>query len=256
MSSYGPGGPGGRVPRRPGRPNTGWSLLIIAAALIGGLAGDRIEHASLVITVLVSLAVGAIVAFLVVQWPGQPLELTGGRPDGQERGLPGRPSSEPSRPESEYPRANPELARGNPSQYSQTRVGPRNAGPETEYPKPEIPARSESVVELMQFSSQRDAGGPPQQGADWWQQPVGPPPSTSSAGRSAPAPDLSSYLDSAVIAQCPRCGAFDLDIDNRRDPWAFRCRACGQTWAWQPGSPWPPVRVAPRQRGVTRPRSP
>ena len=24
-----------------------------------------------------------------------------------------------------------------------------------------------------------------------------------------------------------------------------RCEVCGHTWSWQPGTPWPPVRVMP-----------
>ena len=61
----------------------------------------------------------------------------------------------------------------------------------------------------------------------------------------APAPDLSTYLASTFIAQCPRCGAFRLDIRRGRSGWDFRCEACENTWTWQPGTPWPPVRVMP-----------
>ena len=75
----------------------------------------------------------------------------------------------------------------------------------------------------------------------------GPPPPSAGAKR-APAPDLSTYLASTFIAQCPRCGAFRLDIRRAPNGWDFRCEACECTWTWQPGTPWPPVRVMPRGR--------
>lgn len=254
MSSYGRGGQGGRRPAPGRRPDAVWSLLVIAAALVGGLAAAALVHTSIVITVIVSVAAGAIAVFAVARWPGKPVELTDGRPDGQERGLQGRPPSGPSRPDSDYTRVNLEHTRVSPEH---TAVDPRYGRPGAEYTRPGIPARAESVVEIIPFSSRRDAGGSAQPGPrDWWQQPAAAPPTSSSAGRSAPAPDLSTYLGSAVIAQCPRCGAFDLDIAHDRDPWAFHCRACEATWAWRPGMPWPEVRVVPRLRRETRPPSP
>ena len=239
------GGIGGRGPapdRR--RPNAAWSLLVIVMALIGGLAAAALVHESLAITVTVSVAVGAITVLAVVQWPGRPAELAD---EGRERGRRGRPFVDPPGPDSEYTRVN--------AQY--TRVDPRHGRTEPEHAGPGITARTESVVEVIPFSSRRDADRPPQPGAkDWWQQPAGPPSPQRSGSRPAPAPDLSTYLNSAVIAQCPRCGAFDLDIDHNRDPWAFHCRACDNTWAWRPGTPWPEVRVAPRLRRESRPPAP
>ena len=70
-------------------------------------------------------------------------------------------------------------------------------------------------------------------------------PAPSPGATRAPAPDLSTYLASTFIAQCPRCGAFRLDIKQARSAWDFRCEVCGHTWSWQPGTPWPPVRVMP-----------
>jgi len=72
-----------------------------------------------------------------------------------------------------------------------------------------------------------------------------PAPAPSAGAKRAPAPDLSTYLASTFIAQCPRCGAFRLDIRRGRSDWNFRCEACENTWTWQPGTPWPPVRVMP-----------
>lgn len=63
--------------------------------------------------------------------------------------------------------------------------------------------------------------------------------------RRTPAPPLSGYdAASALIAQCPRCGEFRLDVSTVSPGYAFRCVAgCGNRWEWTPGTPWPPVVV-------------
>lgn len=58
--------------------------------------------------------------------------------------------------------------------------------------------------------------------------------------------DLSCYLGSTLIAQCPRCGAFELDAVRDTTTLAFRCQRCEHGWTWRPGTPWPPVQVRPR----------
>lgn len=66
------------------------------------------------------------------------------------------------------------------------------------------------------------------------------------AGRRSPAPPLSGYdAESALIAQCPRCGEFRLDVRQVAQDYAFECRneSCGNIWSWTPGTPWPPVVV-------------
>lgn len=47
--------------------------------------------------------------------------------------------------------------------------------------------------------------------------------------------------DRAVVAQCPRCGDFRLDVRHDGDGYAFHCRhpACGHRWVWSTGAPWP-----------------
>jgi hypothetical protein len=96
----------------------------------------------------------------------------------------------------------------------------------------------------------------PAAGQSWWQEAkAGPPPPSRDAKR-APAPDLSTYLASTFVAQCPRCGAFDLDIRPAGgSAWDFRCESCANIWTWQPGTPWPQVRVMPGRRKLTRPPS-
>ena len=108
------------------------------------------------------------------------------------------------------------------------------------------PGGTETVVQLLPLPPQPGNAEPPD--APWWDSAQGAPPPPSPGARRAPAPDLSTYLASTFIAQCPRCGAFRLDIRQARNGWDFRCESCGYTWTWQPGTPWPPVRVMPRGR--------
>lgn len=82
-------------------------------------------------------------------------------------------------------------------------------------------------------------------GAAWWEQ----------SGRSggnhvAPvtvaAPPLESYVaERAVVAQCPRCGGFELDVESGESGFGFRCRSsrCGNRWRWTAGRAWPAVVV-------------
>jgi hypothetical protein len=263
MSSYGRGG------RRSGPaepPGVFWSLLVIAAALIGGLAGAEIEHTSVVTAIIVSVVVGVIGVLVVARWPGRPAELTDDRYERQDRyepldsGQQRRPPADPSAMTRPYPpKPSPELSGG----AGYTRVDPRNQPP-SGYAGSQTEAQVASTVEFMPFPSRRDPGQAQRPGPEgWWDHDSAPRPAAPE-GRPAPAPDLTTYLDptltarldSALIAQCPRCGAFELDTDRDQDPWAFRCRACAKTWTWRPGTPWPAVRVAPRRRKEWRPPSP
>jgi hypothetical protein len=57
---------------------------------------------------------------------------------------------------------------------------------------------------------------------------------------------LSSYAtDRTLIAQCPRCGDFQLDMARHGEDYSFRCRnaPCGNVWDWTPGTAWPAVVV-------------
>jgi hypothetical protein len=66
--------------------------------------------------------------------------------------------------------------------------------------------------------------------------------------RQVPPPELETYLQTSIIAQCPRCGAFHLDAEATPPGYRFGCRTCGSEWDWQPGQPWPAVQVSPRRR--------
>jgi hypothetical protein len=68
-------------------------------------------------------------------------------------------------------------------------------------------------------------------------------------------PDLESYLESSLLAQCPNCGSFDLAVLPSQPGYEFACDECGRRWAWQPGQPWPRLRVSPRRRRSGSPSS-
>ena len=210
--------------------------MIIVAALIGGLAADRLGHASILIAVIVSLAVGALGVLWLFRSPARPPELTADYPEDDEtRDF----RVTPNRYVPTVPRPKP---------------APRPAAPATLPPvaspaaeEPAAPGAPGTVVQLLPLSGQ--AGGAD---APWWDSAQGTPAPSAGAKR-VPAPDLSTYLASTFIAQCPRCGAFRLDHRRARDGWDFRCEACDHVWTWQPGTPWPPVRVMP---GGARPPAP
>lgn len=220
MSAHGRRGPG------PAGPSTfGWALLVIAAALIGGLAAAALVHASLVLAVVASLVIGAIGVLVLVRSPARSPEPAAPHPAGPH------PAT--------TPRAQPPRAAAPPLEsYPPDPVAPATPAP-AGLNRGGAPAVNETVVQLLPLS-------PPGTPADapWWDS-AQPAPAPSAGAQRAPAPDLSTYLASTFIAQCPRCGAFRLDIRRARSAWDFRCEVCGHTWSWQPGTPWPPVRVMP-----------
>jgi hypothetical protein len=224
-------------PAQLGPAQFGWALVVIVAALIGGLAADRLGHASILVAVIVSLVAAALGVVVLFRSPARPPELSAGyREDDETRGF-----------RAPTGRHAPTLPHPQPA--------PRAAAPPT-LPPPAVspaagdraaPGGSGTVVELLPVSGQ--AGGPD---TPWWDSAQGAPAPSAGAQR-APAPDLSTYLASTFIAQCPRCGAFRLDHRRARNGWDFRCESCDHVWTWQPGTPWPPVRVMP---GGARPPAP
>jgi len=253
----------------------GWALLVVAAALIGGLAAAALVHTSMTIAVIVSLVAGGIAVLVVFRSPSRPPELTDGDPDAELGRYGTAPHRRPAPPAAYDPRsASPardpravppaSFAAGaqapvahDPGAEDPVAPAPVGPGPVAAGPAgPDGQARgaNETVVQLLPLPAQPGSPGPPD--APWWDSAQGAPPPPSSAAKRAPAPDLSTYLASTFIAQCPRCGAFRLDIRRGRNGWDFRCESCEYTWTWQPGTPWPPVRVMPGGRRESRPPAP
>jgi hypothetical protein len=227
-------------PAHVGPAQIGWALLVIAAAVIGGLAAATLVHASVVVALIVSVVVGGIGVVALFRLPARPAELTGGQFPTRRREAPTAPGSRAARSAS-YP-PDPVASSYPPDPVAPSAAPPTAAGPAVRDGKGRggPPAASETVVQLLPLPS--EPGG---QETAWWDSAQGAPPSPSPGARRAPAPDLSTYLAATFIAQCPRCGGFRLDIRRGGRAWDFRCESCEYTWTWQPGTPWPPVRVVP-----------
>ena len=188
-----------------------WSVLFLLAAFVGGFAAADLWHVSTIRAAAVSVLI-AVVVTLVVHYA-----------------LP-RPARDDARPVGQ-----PRSPRGI--------EGPRGQPPGGRRPDPSIRPTPDQVAVVRLMEPQEPVT------KSWWNQ--GEP--TSAAGAAAAAevpvtPDLSSYLDSALVAQCPNCGSFRMDTDQTAPEWRFRCQECQQIWTWRPGSPWPAIQVRPRLR--------
>ena len=234
MSSHGRRRPG---PEPAGPVQVGWALLVIAAALIGGLAAAALVHTSLTIAVIVSVVAGGIAVLAMFRSPARSPELMAGEAEDEDCGRYPAARRRQAPPATQVPGAFPDPVAADPVAPIQAASdGQARGGP---------PA-NEAVVQLLPLPPQPGHAEPAD--APWWDSAqLGPPPPSPGAKRS-PAPDLSTYLASTFIAQCPRCGAFRFDFRRASSGWDFRCEACEYTWTWQPGTPWPPVRVMPRGR--------
>jgi len=220
--------PSGQM-RAPGdkRPDLIWSALIVAASVLGGVAATDVCHEYTSYAVGVSLLVAAVLVFsLYIGW------FDAMQPAPQDRGRP-------------YPGAPPV----GPGHTAESRVPPglsggvQHDGLTTPYePVREEPIQA-GVVRVVQPSGARP----------WWDDHAQGGSGRRGAGAPGPrAVDLSKFLDQALIAQCPNCGAFRVDYDNRAAVWGFRCQECRQEWTWQPGTPWPAIQIRPTAR-VRRP---
>ncbi len=230
-------------PESVGPAQIGWALLVIAAALIGGLAAAALVHESITIAVIVSVVAGGIGVLFLFRSPAQAPQLTAGDPEDLDSGRHATVRRRQAPSAATAPRSVP------PASFEPDPVAPVASAPGGA-PRPAEPggqARGhETAVQLLPLPQPGNAGTPPD--APWWDSAQGAPPAPSPGAKRAPAPDLSTYLASTFIAQCPRCGAFRLDIRRAQNGWDFRCEACEYTWTWQPGTPWPPVRVMPTGR--------
>ena len=200
-----------RARARGNPPPVGWSFLILAAAVIGGLAAAELRHMPLLAALLVPLAFGSLTVYGLARWPGR-------------QGTPPIPP-----------------------------IPPDPIPPSPPDPSPPDPiSQPEARVWLQPIQPPSAPDG------QWWQQAYGPAGSPGQAARPMPAPDLASYLASTVIAQCPNCGAFGLEVRHAPggSSWSFRCDSCDHRWNWRPDTPWPPVHVMPGRRNAPRPPAP
>lgn len=227
----------------------------LLGALLGGLFGDGFLTVSWwlrVLAVLGGTVIGSGVAFFL---------LTADRPET------GRWSPQPERPAPPRP---PEPSQPpEPTRPSWPAVQtPPNSQPNRMTPVAHIGDRSEPETypstEPARIALPLPGGSaPPSNGTatrQWWAEtPSAAAPSDRReppALRRSPAPPLSSYdVESALIAQCPRCGEFRLDVSHVARAYAFQCRnaSCGNTWSWTPGTPWPPVVVRRNLPGGSAP---
>lgn len=212
---------------------TGVLLLTAAGGLLGGLLAvglltDRFEAASVWVPLLIVSAAAVLataVAFLLLT----------ARP-----AAPGTHQQRP--PATQQPWYQASTAPNPPP-------APR-AQPAAPDPVPR-PDPGHLVLPLNENAAQPDA-------RDWWNKSA--PAAAASSGaanqNNQPAPALASYVSdgTALVAQCPNCGDFRIDV-RRADPaYAFRCRnpRCGEEWRWTPGTAWPSVVVRRNLTGRER----
>jgi hypothetical protein len=229
--------PQGWAPRTGGQgANLVWSALFVVAAVVGGLAAADITRESSVVAVLFSLLVAAILVIALYRGLLDQAQPEGESEAGRSRGVPparrGGGSGGAHRAGAEQ---------GSPAQPRQP-AQPGTAQPGTAQSGTAQPtAVQPGAVRLVQS----------QPGGAWWEGHVQPgsaqPPGSGSGTRPRPVA-LSHFLDQAIIAQCPKCGAFAVDVDNRAAEWLFSCQECEQRWTWQPGRPWPAIHLRPEAR--------
>ncbi|WP_131745825.1 hypothetical protein [Frankia sp. Cppng1_Ct_nod] len=188
------------------------AVTALAAALVGWalLFRDRTIETTLAV-VLVSVAGGVLLATLLVRptpAPGRPPESARKRPPEPDRGRLPEPDGRWSRPGAD--RAEPEA--------------------------------TQLVLPVGQ-----PAGGAPRAG-QWWNRDA-PAAGVRAVEPVRPAPrDLAKLREAARVVQCPRCGAFRIDVRHTGTGYAFRCRVDDHEWTWRPGAAWPVTVVASRRQ--------
>ncbi|MBV9142201.1 MAG: hypothetical protein JO115_15025 [Pseudonocardiales bacterium] len=133
--------------------------------------------------------------------------------------------------------------------------GPPDLRPDGNEDKPSPPSRN-SVQPLPVAPPPTERGTvvlPVRPDVGWWSE-------TSVAGArrdqpkalSAPPLDLSGYVESGRVVQCPNCASFRINVRHVDVGYAFSCHRCGHTWDWQSNisnMPWPKtVKVSKRLR--------
>jgi hypothetical protein len=97
---------------------------------------------------------------------------------------------------------------------------------------------------------------PTEAAGQWWARPGTPANNARDTQPAGSAPPLSTYVatGAALIAQCPNCGDFRLDVVRGEPAYGFRCRnpRCRHEWQWTPGTDWPAVVVRRNLTGEPR----
>ena len=117
---------------------------------------------------------------------------------------------------------------------------------------PPTPARQSTTTSYPAATSRAASAPthvahPVEPAGQWWAQPGTPANNTRTAQPAGAAPPLSTYVatGAALVAQCPNCGDFRLDVARNEPAYSFRCRnpRCRHEWRWTPGTDWPAVVV-------------
>ncbi len=202
---------------RPGDHRVAILTITVVCGLAGGLLASLIWHidfGALLLVLFVSSVIATMVAFSLLT--GEPAVGSPAWPGPGDASTPSLPSTS---------------ARFAPAVN-------RTVADSSAQPRPAAPGRV--VLPL--------AGRSPEPVSDkrqWWAE-ASPNSSGKPASPLAPAPSLGNYqAHRALIAQCPHCGDFRIDVSSAGPSYSFRCRNphCGNTWTWTPGSPWPAVVV-------------
>ncbi|HEV7452140.1 MAG TPA: hypothetical protein VGO16_12280 [Pseudonocardiaceae bacterium] len=227
-------------------------LLIVAlsvlGAVIGGLLGWLIFPSLPIVALAVIMLVGAGLSALVVS-AGAGGHPFGGRfrdvpnPGGTSGPPGGGEHWAPVSPQPQWAPVSP------PPQWAPVSPPPSPVSPVSPHPPRAGDGWSPALggpVDAAHVVLPVDPGGA--SGGQWWGQSSPQHQARPEPGPPPPAPDLASYVDSARIVQCPRCGEFRIDVAQAGSGYAFRCRVDDHRWEWQAGTPWPTtIKVSQRR---------
>ena len=168
-----PVGPSPVGPSPVGPAQLGWALLVIAAALIGGLAAATLVHTSLTIAVIVSVVAGGIAVLAAFRSPARPPELGAGgpaqapqapQPQRAARGAPPAQATQPpwADPPAPGAQAVPPASFASPASDPTVPVPAETDGQARGGP----PAGHQTVVQLLPLPPQPGNAEPPD--APWW----------------------------------------------------------------------------------------
>jgi hypothetical protein len=203
-------------------PTLALSAATVAATVVGGALGLTIVRSEWFPTVPILLAgLGLIAVAGMVLIDARTAERPAGRVPGPDDDGEG-PSDTPTTP----------------------------ADPDTAMPTADTVEHQPTEEQAQPPSDEQVHVALPVPSVQWWGRGA---PSAHAAVRApeaqrVPPPELETYLQTSIIAQCPCCGAFHLDTEATPPGYRFECRTCGFEWHWQPGRPWPAVQVNPRRR--------